>query len=69
MVSLSVGLGALIVYLIKRNIISMFLSNNDPLADDIFLETENFLNYAISTLPFFGLFFVGMSVGRGSGHT
>ncbi|MDK6029258.1 MATE family efflux transporter [Ignisphaera sp. 4213-co] len=68
-VASSVAVGALVVYNIRRGIISLFLTLEDPVSSNIYRETENFLTYALSTLPFFGLFFVGMSVGRGSGHT
>ena len=35
----------------------------------IMAETNLFLETLLPTLPFFGLFMVAMSVGRGSGHT
>ncbi len=68
-VGLSLMAGSILAYMIRDNIISLFLSNDDPLSTSIYIETERFLMWALGTLPFFGLFFVGMSVGRGSGHT
>ena len=68
-VGLSLMAGAVLAYMIRGNIISLFLSNDDSLSISIYAETEKFLMWALGTLPFFGLFFVGMSVGRGSGHT
>jgi len=68
-VGLSLIVGGIIAYIVRGNIISLFLSNDSLLSINIYLETERFLIWALGTLPFFGLFFVGMSVGRGSGHT
>ncbi|MCS7111082.1 MAG: MATE family efflux transporter [Ignisphaera sp.] len=68
-VGLSLTVGGAVTYLIRGAIISLFLSNDNPLSMSIYIETERFLTWALGTLPFFGLFFVGMSVGRGSGHT
>lgn len=57
-------LGASIIYPIRRNIADAFA--NDP---NILNETDLFLQILLPTLPFFGLFIVAMSTGRGSGHT
>ncbi|MEM4519798.1 MAG: MATE family efflux transporter [Sulfolobales archaeon] len=66
--SLSIGaltaVGAAIVYLFRTSLITIFTS--DP---SIINEATSFLETFIFTIPFFALFFVGMSVGRGSGHT
>jgi putative MATE family efflux protein len=53
-----------IIYPFKRGLADVF-------ADDIKIldETDLFLSILLPTLPFFGLFIVGMSTGRGSGHT
>lgn len=56
--------GSLILYPLKTDIIYAF--TNDP---SIFYETDLFLQTMLPTLAFFGLFMIGMSVGRGSGHT
>lgn len=65
---LSVGLltvvGALVVFAARNELIQIFTT--DPL---IFDEAMRFLETFIFSLPFFTMFFVGMSVGRGSGHT
>lgn len=68
-IGLSLMVGSMLTYIVRGNIVSLFLSNDDPLSLAIYIETEKFLLWALGTLPFFGLFFVGMSVGRGSGHT
>ncbi|MEM3536195.1 MAG: MATE family efflux transporter [Candidatus Bathyarchaeia archaeon] len=60
----SMMLGASIIYPIRRNIADAFA--NDP---NILNETDLFLQILLPTLPFFGLFIVAMSTGRGSGHT
>ncbi|MCS7124986.1 MAG: MATE family efflux transporter [Candidatus Bathyarchaeota archaeon] len=56
--------GAAAAYPIRRNIADVF-------ADDVKIidETEFFLRTLLPTLPFFGLFAVALSTGRGSGHT
>jgi putative MATE family efflux protein len=56
--------GSIIVYILRKPLITIFTS--DTL---IINEALTFLETFIFTLPFFALFFVGMSVGRGSGHT
>jgi len=66
--SLTIGLittaGSLAVYLFRVPLITIFTS--DTL---IINEALTFLETFIFTLPFFAIFFIGMSVGRGSGHT
>ncbi|MEM2104708.1 MAG: MATE family efflux transporter [Candidatus Bathyarchaeia archaeon] len=59
-----VAAGAVLIYPVRRSIADVF-------ADDINIlgETDVFLQILLPTLPFFGLFAVTMSVGRGSGHT
>ena len=59
-----VAVGAIIVYPLKQFITSIFVS--DP---NIIGETEQFLNLALPSLPFFGICINVSSVGRGSGHT
>lgn len=59
-----VALGASIIYPVRRILADVFA--DDPL---IIAETERFLQTLLPTLPFFGLFMVAMSTGRGSGHT
>jgi len=56
--------GAVVVYVFRVPLITIFTS--DPL---IVSEATTFLETFIFTIPFFAIFFVGMSVGRGSGHT
>jgi|YelNatPaOPRAMG01_1025707.scaffolds.fasta_scaffold02972_3 putative MATE family efflux protein len=55
---------ASILYPIRRNVAGAF--TEDP---SILDETDLFLQTLLLTLPFFGLFIVAMSTGRGSGHT
>lgn len=57
-------IGSITVYMFRAPLIKIFTS--DTL---IVNEALTFLETFIFTLPFFALFFVGMSVGRGSGHT
>ncbi len=57
-------ISAAIIYLIRRNLVDVFADDPSTLN-----ETDIFLQTMIPTLPFFGLFAVTLSVGRGSGHT
>jgi putative MATE family efflux protein len=57
-------LGSLILYPIRSYLIIVF--TDDP---QVFAETDSFLRTLLPTLAFFGLFMIGMSTGRGSGHT
>ncbi|MEM1564211.1 MAG: MATE family efflux transporter [Candidatus Bathyarchaeia archaeon] len=57
-------LSAAIIYPFRRNLVDVFA--DDP---NIINETDIFLQTMLPTLPFFGLFAVALSVGRGSGHT
>ncbi len=63
-ISMLTALGALIVFSTRGQLISVFTSDAG-----IFSEALRFLETFVFSLPFFTLFFVGMSVGRGSGHT
>ncbi|MEM3640658.1 MAG: MATE family efflux transporter [Candidatus Bathyarchaeia archaeon] len=56
--------GAVIMYPIRRTIADVFADNPEILS-----ETDILLQIMLPTLPFFGLFAVALSVGRGSGHT
>ncbi|MEM3700309.1 MAG: MATE family efflux transporter [Candidatus Bathyarchaeia archaeon] len=55
---------ASLIYPFRRGLADVFSEN-----PDIINETDLFLSILLPTLPFFGLFIVGMSTGRGSGHT
>jgi putative MATE family efflux protein len=57
-------LGACIIYPIRRGIADVFA--DDPNMLD---ESNMFLKILLPTIPFFGLYIVAMSTGRGSGHT
>ena len=57
-------LGVLIVCPLRIQIVRAFTEDASIIG-----ETDNFLNYLLPTLPFFGLFMMGMSAGRGSGRT
>lgn len=61
---LGVTVGATILYPIRWNLADIF-------ADDIGIidETSLFLQMVLPSIPFFGLFQVALSAGRGSGHT
>jgi len=59
-----IALGACIIYPIRSYLADIFA--DDPC---IIAETDLFLQTLVPTLPFFGLFVVAMSIGRGSGHT
>lgn len=59
-----IALGALIVFPFKAQLADAFTDSAV-----ILNETDRFLTFLIPTLPFFGLFMVGMSAGRGSGRT
>lgn len=58
------AVSANIIYPIRRNVASAFTEDQSILD-----ETDLFLQTSLPTLPFFGLFIVAMSTGRGSGHT
>ncbi len=57
-------ISAAILYPLRRNLVDIFA--DDP---NTINETDIFLQTMLPTLPFFGLFAVALSVGRGSGHT
>lgn len=63
-IAISTGMASIIVYLFRGFFINIFTSN--PL---VYGETEKFVSLFLPSLPFFTLFFIGMSVGRGSGKT
>ncbi|MEM3730744.1 MAG: MATE family efflux transporter [Candidatus Bathyarchaeia archaeon] len=55
---------ASVIYPVRQHIANVF--TEDP---NILAETDLFLETLLPSLPFFGLFIVAMSTGRGSGHT
>jgi putative MATE family efflux protein len=57
-------LGACLIYPIRRNVADIFA--DDP---NILDESDMLLQILLPTLPFFGLYMVAMSTGRGSGRT
>ncbi|MEM2377765.1 MAG: MATE family efflux transporter [Candidatus Korarchaeum sp.] len=59
-----ISLGAILVFPFKASLADAFTEDGGILS-----EADRFLTYLIPTLPFFGLFMVGMSAGRGSGRT
>jgi len=59
-----IAIGSCITYPLKRSIANVFVDDQAMIA-----ETERFLEVILPALPFFGLFMVAMSTGRGSGHT
>ncbi|MEM1683129.1 MAG: MATE family efflux transporter [Ignisphaera sp.] len=69
---LSVFATSIIVYFVRNNIVSIFITGENVPKDTIemiYNEVEKFLTITIWTLAFFALTFSAMSVGRGSGHT
>ncbi|MEM1540113.1 MAG: MATE family efflux transporter [Candidatus Bathyarchaeia archaeon] len=56
--------GAAVIYPFKRNIADIFADETN-----VINETDFFLQTMLPTIPFFGLFAVALSIGRGSGHT
>lgn len=58
------SLGVLTVFPFKASLAEAFTDDRA-----ILKEADAFLSYLIPTLPFFGLFMVGISAGRGSGRT
>jgi len=56
--------GAVIVYLLRKSFIQVFVVD-----DDVVAEADTFISLTAISLPFFGLFFMGLAVGRGSGRT
>ncbi|MEM4916092.1 MAG: MATE family efflux transporter [Desulfurococcaceae archaeon] len=61
--SLAVLMGSIFVYLARRYIITVFA--NEP---EVVVEAEKFVSVIVWSFPFTILSFLGMSVGRGSGH-
>ncbi|MEM3062255.1 MAG: MATE family efflux transporter, partial [Nitrososphaerota archaeon] len=59
-----VAIGAAIAYPMRRSIADVFADDKNILD-----ETDIFLQTILPTLPFFSLFLVALSIGRGSGHT
>ncbi len=59
-----IALGVIAVFPFKSSLADAFTDDRSILE-----EADRFLTYLIPTLPFFGLFMVGMSAGRGSGRT
>lgn len=64
LIFLLITAGAAVTYPFRRNIADIFADNVS-----IIDETDFFLQILLPTLPFFGLFAVALSTGRGSGHT
>ncbi|MBS7637712.1 hypothetical protein KEJ49_02315 [Candidatus Bathyarchaeota archaeon] len=59
-----VAVGSGLVYPVRVTLVGAFAQ--DP---KIIAEAELFLRTLLPTLPFFGIFMIAMSTGRGSGHT
>ncbi|MGQ9625136.1 MAG: MATE family efflux transporter [Candidatus Bathycorpusculaceae bacterium] len=57
-------IAACLIYPIRRNVADIFADN-----PQILDESDMLLQFLLPTLPFFGLYIVAMSTGRGSGHT
>ncbi|MEM4551305.1 MAG: MATE family efflux transporter [Thermosphaera sp.] len=63
-ISVSTGIAALIVYVFRNYFIGIFAQNSI-----VYEEAQRFVALFLPSLPFFTLFFIGMSVGRGAGKT
>lgn len=63
-VGLSTTAGSLLALVLEDSFITLFTSNPIVVA-----EADRFVSIFLPTLTFFAIFFVGMGVGRGSGHT
>jgi len=61
---LGVAVGAALLYPVRWNLADVFADDVD-----IICETSLFLQIVLPSIPFFGLFQVALSTGRGSGHT
>jgi putative MATE family efflux protein len=56
--------GSMGVFLLRGPLISVFTSHSE-----IYREADMFVALFAPTLAFFAIFFIGMAIGRGSGHT
>lgn len=56
--------GVLVVYPLRIVLIQAFTSTTA-----VIVEADSFIKIFMPSLPFFAIFFIGMAVGRGSGHT
>lgn len=63
-IGLATTAGSIAVYFARMFFITLFTSTPEVLA-----EADLFVTTFIPSLPFFAIFFIGMSIGRGSGHT
>jgi putative MATE family efflux protein len=63
-IAVSTGIASMIVFIFRGFFINIFTSNAA-----VYAEAERFVSLFLPSLPFFTLFFIGMSVGRGSGKT
>ncbi|WP_237697075.1 MATE family efflux transporter [Desulfurococcus amylolyticus] len=63
-IGVSTLIGSSIVYMLREAFISVFTDNQVILS-----EADRFITVFLPSIVFFALFFIGMSVGRGSGHT
>jgi len=61
---LLIAAGAVFVYVFHENFVTFFVESRE-----IIDEANLMISLTSLTLPFFGLFFTGLSVGRGSGRT
>lgn len=63
-IGVATSVGSVAVYLARMYFITLFTSTQE-----IIDEADLFVKAFIPSLPFFAIFFIGMSIGRGSGHT
>ena len=63
-IGLSSFIGSVIVYYTRGFFIDLFTDLRV-----VYSEADSFVQFFAPTLAFFAVFFVGMSIGRGSGHT
>lgn len=63
-IGMATAIGSTLVLAFRQVFIGLF--TNVPA---IVFEADSFVKLFLPTLPFFAIFFIGMSIGRGSGHT
>lgn len=63
-IGLASTIGSIIVVSFRNHLISFFTMDHET-----FRYADEFIKLFGLTIPFFAVFFIGMSIGRGSGHT
>ncbi|MEM4976857.1 MAG: MATE family efflux transporter, partial [Desulfurococcaceae archaeon] len=63
-IGVATSMGSLVVYVLRMFFIQLFTN-----LEAVVVEADLFVSIFIFSLPTFAIFFIGMSIGRGSGHT